>query len=83
MPANIQPVLDSIKELEGLINDELVADGKEITAQNRLDMLTSLLEEMKAEFPDSLGTRSMFVMFDWYCENLTREIAGLDPIPAE
>ncbi len=79
--ANIQPVLDSIKELEGLIEEDLVADGKEITPQNRLDMLTSMFDEMRAEFPDSLSTRSMFVMFDWYCENLTREIAGLEPIP--
>lgn len=83
MTASIQPVLDTLKELDEMIITELKETDQIDTPLNRHALLTEIIDELKEEMPDSLAKRSMLVMFDWYLENLLREARFEDPIPAE
>lgn len=83
MPSSIDPVQETLKELEDLITHELVESNTIDTPLTRHDLLTELVNEMKAEMPDTLAKRAMLAIFDWYLENLLRESRFEDPIPME
>lgn len=75
-------LLEALKPIEALVRVILEEDGLEDTPQNRLTLFKEVAEEIKNEQPgDSLIQRNVTVLFDWYAENLQREIDGLDPIP--
>ena len=83
MPSSIEPVQETLKELEDLITKELTETNTIDTPLNRHELLTEIVDELKVEMPDTLAKRAMLAIFDWYLENLLRESRFEDPIPME
>ena len=83
MPSSIEPVQETLKELEDLITKELTETNTIDTPLNRHELLTEIVDEPTVEMPDTLPKRAMLAIFDWYLENLLRESRFEAPIPME